>query len=125
MVPVTGSQSLRLRRPLNQDELQDTFAVLSSAAKLPQKAWNRRFKEYNDNIRRGAVLDVASVLRDLWAMKHAKTLSYGEKHLLEKAWELMESELLLAYQYDKPRIKGLLEEALERQFEGISIALPH
>jgi CarD family transcriptional regulator len=37
--------------------------------------------------------DVAEVLRDLWTLQSTKELSFGEKQMLEKAMELIVSEI--------------------------------
>ncbi len=47
--------------------------------------WNRRYREYMEKIKTGSVFEIAEVMRDLYVLKKTKTLSFGERKMLDTA----------------------------------------
>ena len=47
--------------------------------------WKDRFKENSDRMRTGSLADVAAVLKSLLILGQAKSLSFREKKMLERA----------------------------------------
>ena len=54
-----------------------------------QTTWNRRYREYVQNINSGEPLKIASVLRELELFNIRKPLSFGESKMHTKALELV------------------------------------
>jgi CarD family transcriptional regulator len=96
MVPISASAKIGLRPLADDGVLQDVYSILQTPRRVSQRAWNRRFREFNDKLRTGAIGDVAEVLRDLTSLKSDKTLSFGEKNMLEKALGMVVSEISAA-----------------------------
>lgn len=93
MVPTASSERAGLRGIVSMDGISNVYSILSTPHKVAQRAWNRRFREFNEKLKASIIEDVAEVLRDLWTLQSIKELSFGEKQMLEKAMELIVSEI--------------------------------
>ena len=49
-----------------------------------------------DKIKTGSIYEIAKVIRDLTCVKKDKELSYGEKRMMDKAKNMLYSELSLS-----------------------------
>ena len=96
MVPTSTSSKAGMRGLISDLEITGVYDILKTKRKVNQTTWNRRFREYNEKLRTGSVNDVAEVYRDLHYLKSDKDLSYGEKRMLEKARELVVTEISAA-----------------------------
>jgi CarD family transcriptional regulator len=96
MVPTSATIRLGLRKLSDNEELENVYSILRTPRRVSQRAWNRRFREFNDKLRTGSLNDVAEVLRDLTSLRGDKTLSFGEKNMLEKALGMVVSEISAA-----------------------------
>lgn len=96
MVPTSTSSKAGMRGLISDPEITGVYDILKTRRKVNQTTWNRRFREYNEKLRTGSVNDVAEVYRDLHYLKSDKDLSYGEKRMLEKARELVVTEISAA-----------------------------
>ena len=59
----------------------------------------------------GSLFEVAEVFRDLYRLKNTKTLSFGERRMLDTAKSLIVKELSVA--------KGTTETKVERELEKL------
>ncbi|MEZ4741282.1 MAG: CarD family transcriptional regulator [Bdellovibrionota bacterium] len=101
MVPTAASERAGMRGLISSSEIESVYSILRNPGKVSQRTWNRRFREFNEKLRTGSLSDIAEVLRDLWTLQSAKDLSYGEKKMMERAQELIVSEICAA-QGSKP-----------------------
>ncbi|MDE0151287.1 MAG: CarD family transcriptional regulator [Bdellovibrionales bacterium] len=86
-----------LRRLVNRGQIEEVMGVLkeSDFQLKNMKNWNKKIQEYMKKLKTGSLLDVAYVLKELSLMKMRKNLSFGEKQLLDQAWDLFSKEVLL------------------------------
>jgi CarD family transcriptional regulator len=97
MIPVDKVNSVGLRSLISQEEVDEVYDILRERpGKFDQQTWNRRQRKYTEKINTGSVYDVAEVLRDLFLLKSDKTLSFGEKRMLDRAQQLLVKELAIA-----------------------------
>lgn len=97
LVPVAKSGDVGLRRVMGHEEVDRVFHVLKQRRRVSDnQTWNRRFREYSDKIRTGSAVEIAHVLRDLYLLRSGKSLSYGEKRMLNTAMELLSQEIAVA-----------------------------
>lgn len=97
MIPVDKVNSVGLRSLISQEEVDEVYEILRERpGKFDQQTWNRRQRKYTEKINTGSVYDVAEVLRDLYLLKFDKTLSFGEKRMLDRAQQLLVKELAIA-----------------------------
>lgn len=114
MVPVSASERAGMRALINDDEIEEVYSILRAPPqKISQRTWNRRFREFNEKLRTGSVLDVAEVLRDLFSLQATKELSYGEKKMLERSKSLIVSEVAAA--------KNVSEESIHSQISELMV----
>lgn len=97
LVPVSKVGSVGLRDVIDDAEVERVFKLLHERnVEVDNQTWNRRYRKYLEKIKTGSVRDVAEVLRDLNLLKEEKTLSFGERKMLDTARSLLVQELAVA-----------------------------
>lgn len=97
LIPVNKCGEVGLRPVMRCDEVDEVLDILRQRKRVADgQTWNRRFREYSDKIRTGSALEIAQVLRDLYLLRSGKTLSYGEKRMLNTAIGLLSQEIAVA-----------------------------
>jgi CarD family transcriptional regulator len=112
MVPADNTDSVGLREVINDEEVEEVFAVLrKKEARMPTN-WSRRFKNHVEKLKSGDIYQVAEVVRNLSLRENEKGLSAGEKRMLAKARQILVSELTFAINADEAEAEKKLDEAL-------------
>jgi len=115
MVPADNAEEIGLRDVINDEEVEEVFAVLrKKEARMPTN-WSRRFKNHVEKLKSGDIYQVAEVVRNLSIRENDKGLSAGEKRMLAKARQILVSELTFAIGVDEQAAEGKLDEALARK----------
>jgi len=112
MVPTDASDRAGMRGLIQGEEIHGVYGILKSRGKVSQTTWNRRFREFNDKLRTGAVSDIAEVLRDLNSLQVTKELSFGEKKMMDKARALIVSEISHACAREEVDVAAEIENIL-------------
>lgn len=100
MVPTDSETGIR--GLVNQNEIEEVFSLLNNHdIKVDNSTWNRRYREYSLKIKTGSVIEIAEVLRQLFLLKNKKSLSFGEKKMLDQCRELLVQEISLKVGSDK------------------------
>lgn len=100
MVPTDSETGIR--GLVNQNEIEEVFSLLNNHdIKVDNSTWNRRYREYSLKIKTGSVIEIAEVLRQLFLLKSKKSLSFGEKKMLDQCRELLVQEISLKVGSDK------------------------
>ena len=111
-VPADNTDSVGLREVINDEEVEEVFAVLrKKEARMPTN-WSRRFKNHVEKLKSGDIYQVAEVVRNLSLRDKEKGLSAGEKRMLAKARQILVGELALAENTDDEKAATILDEAL-------------
>ena len=86
-----------LRHLVNRGQIGELMGILKNTEfQLKSiKNWNKKIQEYMKKLKTGSLIDVAYVLQDLSLMRMKKNLSFGEKQLMDQAWDLFSKEILL------------------------------
>jgi len=88
MVPCDNTDEVGLREVINDEEVEEVFAVLrKKEARMPTN-WSRRYKNHVEKLKSGDVYQVAEVVRNLSIRDKDKGLSAGEKRMLTRARRL-------------------------------------
>ncbi|HVM41720.1 MAG TPA: CarD family transcriptional regulator [Acidimicrobiia bacterium] len=112
MVPADKTEEIGLRDVINDEEVEEVFAVLRKKdARMPTN-WSRRFKNHVEKLKSGDIYQVAEVVRNLSLRESDKGLSAGEKRMLAKARQILVSELTFALNVDEEKAEDKLDEAL-------------
>ena len=114
MVPVNNARNIGLRPPISEKEIKEIFEILrEQTMPFDNQTWNRRYRGFMDKIKTGSVYDVAEVLRDLYRLKAEKSLSFGERQMLEKARGLIVKEIAVTRRKTEDKIRGEIEAIFE------------
>ena len=101
MVPADNTEGVGLREVINDEEVEEVFAVLrKKEARMPTN-WSRRYKNHSEKLRSGDIYQVAEVVRNLSIRDKDKGLSAGEKRMLQRARQILVSELTFALGVDE------------------------
>jgi CarD family transcriptional regulator len=114
MVPVNNAVNVGLRPPISEQEIRDIFEILRERTiAFDNQTWNRRYRGFMDKIKTGSVFDVAEVMRDLYRLKAEKSLSFGERRMLETARGLIVKEIAVARRKTEEKIQAEIEKIFE------------
>ena len=112
MVPTDNTEEVGLREVINDEEVEEVFAVLrKKEARMPTN-WSRRYKNHVEKLKSGDIYQVAEVVRNLSIRDKDKGLSAGEKRMLNRARQILVSELTFALKVDEETAEQRLDEAL-------------
>jgi CarD family transcriptional regulator len=112
MVPADNTEGVGLREVINDEEVEEVFAVLrKKEARMPTN-WSRRYKNHSEKLRSGDIYQVAEVVRNLSIRDKDKGLSAGEKRMLGRARQILVSELTFALDVNEEQAQKRLDEAL-------------
>jgi CarD family transcriptional regulator len=115
MIPVQKVDDVGLRQIITDGGVDEVYDILRERdVDLNTQTWNRRYRAYVEKIQTGSPFEIAEVLRDLNLLKAYKTLSFGEKKMLDNAKRLLVQELAIA--------KDATEEAVADELETIFAA---
>ncbi|MCP3936946.1 MAG: CarD family transcriptional regulator [Actinomycetia bacterium] len=95
-VPVEKVDEVGMRPPIDEDDVEDLFELLSKKDIREPANWSRRFKNHQEKLKSGDIYQVAEVVRNLALREAAKGLSAGEKTMLEKSRQILVSELSIS-----------------------------
>lgn len=111
-VPAENVDLVGVRDVVDQEGLEKVFDVLREPYIEEPTNWSRRYKANVEKLASGDVIRVAEVVRDLSRRDTDKGLSAGEKRMLNKARQILVSELALAEKCDEETANARLDEVL-------------
>lgn len=108
MVPVQNAKNVGVRQLIDRDVIPKILDILKKKElSVNASTWNKRYREYMEKVKSGSIFDMAEVFRDLNLIKDDKTLSFGERKMLDTTKSFLVKEIALVE--DKP------EEEIERK----------
>ncbi len=111
MVPTHKAAEVGLREVINAREINEIFDILrEKEVHIDKQTWNRRYRGFMEKIKTGSLFEVAEVFRDLYRLKSTKTLSFGERRMLDTARNLIVKELSVAKNADEEQIAKEIEK---------------
>lgn len=114
MVPVKKATDVGLRPPISETDIREIFAILKEKTiAFDNQTWNRRYRGFMDKIKTGSVFDVAEVMRDLYRLKAEKSLSFGERRMLETARGLIVKEIAVARKRSEAKIQAEIDKIFD------------
>lgn len=113
LVPADKADAIGVRRVISESEIVSVIKVLGKKdqGKVVLN-WNHRYRANLDKIRTGNVFAVAEVVRTLMRQELRKGLSSGEKRMLESAFQILSSELVLAGKMDRSKVESMIKDAV-------------
>ena len=92
-VPVDSAEQVGLRPVISKAQVKKILKVLTESETISAANWSRRFKNNLEKLHSGDPFEVAEVLRNLSIRDREKGLSAGEKRMIQKARQILISEL--------------------------------
>jgi len=93
LVPFSSAKEMGIRRPVSERSIEEIFEFMKNGVIDVTMNWKGRYKEYINLMKTGSILDMALVLKSLYHLNLIKPLSFREKKMMEKAKELVISEI--------------------------------
>lgn len=110
MVPVSSVDNVGLREVICLHEYSNVLQILSGAETQMPENWNRRYRINLDKIKSGDIYQVADVVRNLILRDKERSLSTGERKMLNNARQILISELVLATDYKEDEVYKTIDE---------------
>ena len=110
-VPLENASALGMRRVMSPEQVDKAFEILRDwDVPADKQTWNRRFRQYTNQLHTGDPLEVSKVLRDLSLLRKSKTLSFGERKMYDKAHTLLIQEIAVTRDTDEKTINDEIED---------------
>ncbi len=116
-VPSASAMEMGIRRPISESAIKKIFQFMRSGNVDLSMNWKGRYKEHINLMKSGTLLDMALVLKSLFCLSLLKPLSFREKKMMERAKELIVSEISEASCEPLTRVERRLLETLSRCFK--------
>jgi CarD family transcriptional regulator len=113
MVPVDSTDEVGLRQVVSKNEVKKVLKVLTENESSMAANWSRRFKNNMEKLHSGDPYQVAEVLRNLAIRDREKGLSAGEKRMIQKARQILISELSYATGKTEADAEIMIDEVLD------------
>jgi CarD family transcriptional regulator len=111
LVPTDKAHQVGLREVASTQEVEEVLDILrEKEVHLDKQTWNRRYRGFMEKIKTGSLFEVAEVFRDLYRLKSSKTLSFGERRMLDTAKNLIVKELSIARNWTEQRVEKELDK---------------
>lgn len=112
MVPVDNAEELGIRDVIDQSCITQVLAYMKKPCEESSVNWNKRHRENLDRLRSGNIFEAAEVFKSLYLRDHDRSLSTGEKKILNNAKQILYSEIMLSGGYDAEQVDQMVKEAL-------------
>ncbi|PKL06178.1 MAG: CarD family transcriptional regulator [Spirochaetae bacterium HGW-Spirochaetae-9] len=113
MVPVDKADQLGLRPIVPQSEAEVALAFISEDYAPIPTDWKLRYQMNLDLLKKGSIMDIASVVRSLYHRSKIKELPILERKLYDSAINLLQDEISFSLGKTKEEIAELIHARLE------------
>jgi len=114
MVPFSHVGDLGLRRVTKSAEVNRVLNFLAEVKCKTCPDWKNRFRENSERMRVGTLTEVAEVFKTLLILNKEKPLSFREKKMLDRARQLLISEVAIARSLAEPDAVDLLTRTVAK-----------
>ena len=115
MIPTDNVENLGLRGIISKEDVEDIQAVLRDKPERVMGSWNKRFHAILERMKKGDILDVAAVARNLSLQDRRRKISSGERRLMDLARQMLVSELVYACDKTPEEVEQWIEDQLDRK----------
>ncbi len=112
MIPVDSQQSVGIRTIVDKSVALEAIEVLKQESTHMDSNWNRRHRDNMEKLKKGDILEVAEVVRNLMRVNRVKNLSAGEAKMLANARQILVSEIILSCDVSNEEALKIVEEAV-------------
>lgn len=108
MLPINNLDTIGIRRIVSEDAANEAINHFHNCCEDTNNNWNQRYRENIEKIKKGNLIDVATVVKTLLLRDNKKSLSNAERKMLSNAKNILISELVLAKKVSSDEIKEML-----------------
>ena len=108
MVPVDKADELGIRPIVDKRQANKALKLISEAYEPVPTDWKARYQNNLDLLKKGSVLDIATVVRALYHRSRIKELPILERKLYDSALKLLVDEISFSLQKDKEEVEELV-----------------
>jgi CarD family transcriptional regulator len=113
MVPVERADELGIRPIVDKREAQKALKLISEDYEPIPADWKLRYQMNLDLLKKGSVLDIATVVRALYHRSRIKELPILERKLYDNALRLLVDEISFSLEKSKIEVEELVMSKLE------------
>jgi len=113
MVPVERADELGIRPIVDKREAQKALKLISEDYEPIPADWKLRYQMNLDLLKKGSVLDIATVVRALYHRSRIKELPILERKLYDNALRLLVDEISFSLDKSKTEVEELVMSKLE------------
>lgn len=113
MVPVTKAEELGIRAIVPKEEALRALELISEAYEPIPSDWKLRYQMNLDLLKKGSVINIATIVRALYHRSKVKELPILERKLYDSALKLLEDEVSFSLGKSKDEVEQLIFSRLE------------
>jgi CarD family transcriptional regulator len=114
MVPFSHAEEVGLRKVTKNTEIAKVLNFLASGTPRWNPDWKHRFKENTEKMNKGTLAEITEVFKTLLLIQSDKPLSFREKKMLERARQMLLSEVAISRSLAEKDAIVLLERSLQK-----------
>jgi CarD family transcriptional regulator len=115
MVPVAKATELGIRAIVPKAEAEKALALISEDYEPIPSDWKLRYQMNLDLLKKGSVIDIATIVRSLYHRSKIKELPILERKLYDSALKLLEDEVSFSLNKSKEEVEELIFQRLEAE----------
>jgi CarD family transcriptional regulator len=113
MVPVGKAEELGIRAIVPKAEALRALELISEDYEPIPSDWKLRYQMNLDLLKKGSVIDIATIVRSLYHRSKVKELPILERKLYDSALKLLEDEVSFSLDKTKDEVEALIFGRLE------------
>ncbi|HNQ97189.1 MAG TPA: CarD family transcriptional regulator [Treponemataceae bacterium] len=113
MVPVLKAEELGIRPIVSQDEARAALDLISQEFEPIPSDRKLRYQINLDLLKKGSVIDIATIVRSLYHRSKVKELPILERKLYDSARKLLEDEITFSLDLPREEVEALIHTHLE------------
>ena len=113
MVPVKKAAELGIRAIVSPEEARKALDLISEEFEPIPSDWKLRYQINLDLLKKGSVIDIATIVRSLYHRSKIKELPILERKLYDSARKLLEAEITYALDMPRKEVESLIHTHLE------------
>lgn len=112
MIPVNNADCIGIRGIISKREIKKVLNLLRKEQNNIEEDWKIRYQNNIDKFKRGSIIELAEVVRDLYRRGKEKDLSIMERKLYENAYQFVIYEIALSKDIEIEEAGNLVSDAL-------------
>ncbi|MBM3293213.1 MAG: hypothetical protein FJY82_01685 [Candidatus Aminicenantes bacterium] len=123
LVPAPSCDEIGIRKLIPEGAVKEIFHFMRNGAVEVTMNWKGRYKEHVNLMKSGTIFDMVAVLKSLYYLSLLKPLSFREKKMMEKAKELIVTEISEASSMTATQIERKITSTLSSCFKTAKAGL--